>query len=181
MTSVSKASALITGENRRFSVKALFALVFYLIIPIFAITTIAATYPELSRERLFSILYRTVPMACILILVSQFQVRYGKGSPGRFIMNEIYVILVLVWLYAFLGGKPVIEQTWEEYSFSLHIWRYLIVILVITFINVIYYIAEFAAYNGCLTDKDEPGNEREKDGDTLPTPSGVVITTMQVH
>jgi len=178
MNSLSKVSVLITGENRKFSSKAVFAFVFYLLLPVFAITTIMATYPELSSERLIAILYRIVPIAFLLILVSQFQVRYTKGSYGRFAMNEVYVLLVLLWLFALLGGQPVIHQTWEEYSFSLHILNYLLLIIFITIMNVIYYIVEFAAYHD-----PQEGLGQEVGNDTsdnqVSDSKGIVITTMQ--
>ena len=178
MKSLSRVSALITGENRKFSSKAVFAFVFYLLLPVFALTTIMATYPELSSERLVAIFYRIVPIAFLLILVSQFQVRYAKGSFGRFAMNEIYVLLVLLWLFALLGGEPVIHQTWEEYSFSLHIWNYLLLIIFITVMNVLYYIVEFAAYHNrekCEDQEDGHVTCEDKSSD----PKEVVITTMQ--
>ncbi len=180
MRSLSRVSALITGENRRFSSKAVFALVFYLLLPVFALTTIMATYPELSSERLIAISYRIVPIAFLLILVSQFQVRYAKGSFGRFAMNEIYVLLVLIWLFALLGGEPVIHQTWEEYRFSLHIWNYLLLIVFIIVMNVLYYMVEFAAYRNSEKSEDQvdvnvPCEDKSSD------PKGVVITAMQGH
>jgi hypothetical protein len=180
MNSLSRVSALITGENRKFSSKAVFAFVFYLLLPVFALTTIMATYPELSSERLVAILYRIVPIAFVLILVSQFQVRYTKGSFGRFAMNEVYVLLVLLWLFALLGGEPVIHQTWEEYSFSLHIWNYLLLIIFITAMNVLYYIVEFAAYHNreqSENHEDAPIAAEDKSSDS----KGVVITIMQGH
>jgi hypothetical protein len=180
LNSLSRASALIIGDNRKFSSKAVFAFVFYLLLPVFALTTIMATYPELSSERLMAILYRIVPIAFMLILISQFQVRYTKGSFGRFAMNEVYVLLVLLWLFALLGGEPVIHQTWEEYSFSLHIWNYLLLIIFITVMNVIYYIVEFAAYHKHDSSEDQvdvKATSEEKSSD----PKGVAITTMQGH
>jgi hypothetical protein len=146
MTSHSKTSDSITGKKRRISSKAVFALVFYVIMPIFSITMMLVTYPQLSKERLLGILQRTVPIGVMLILVSQYQVRYEKGDLGRFILNEIYVILVVLWIFALLGGEPVIHQTWEEYHFSLHIWNYVVVILIVTSLNFLYYILEYQAY-----------------------------------
>ena len=178
MRSLSRVSALITGEDRKFSSKAVFALVFYLLLPVFALTTIMATYPELSSERLVAIFYRIVPIAFLLILVSQFQVRYGKGSFGRFAMNEIYVLLVLLWLFALLGGEPVIHQTWEEFHFSLHIWNYLLLIIFITVMNVLYYIVEFLAYHNREKYEDQEDGHVTCDNASS-NPKGVVITTMQ--
>lgn len=174
------ARCALTGENRKFSSKAVFAFVFYLLLPVFALTTIMATYPELSSERLVAILFRIVPIAFLLILVSQFQVRYTKGSFGRFAMNEIYVLLVLLWLFALLGGDPVIHQTWEEYHFSLHIWNYLLLIIFITVMNVLYYIVEFAAYHNLKECEDK--EDGQVTCDSAPSdPKGVVITIMQGH
>jgi hypothetical protein len=83
-----------------------------MILPIIAILMIITTYPELNKDRLLGILARIIPISIVLILISQFQVRYEKGSKGRFILNEFYVIMVVVWIFALLGGEPVIYQTW---------------------------------------------------------------------
>ena len=179
--SMNQIRCALTGENRKFSSKAVFAFVFYLLLPVFALTTIMATYPELSSERLVAIFYRIVPIAFMLILVSQFQVRYTKGSFGRFAMNEIYVLLVLLWLFALLGGEPVIHQTWEEYSFSLHIWNYLLLIIFITAMNVLYYIVEFGAYHDKQVEKSEPQGEAQKEEDSCPVPEGVLIITTNIQ
>lgn len=154
MKSHSKTLGSITGKKSRISSKAVFALVFYVIMPIFSITMMLVTYPQLSKERLLGILQRTVPIGVLLILVSQYQVRYEKGDLGRFILNEIYVILVVLWIFALLGGEPVIHQTWEEYHFSLNIWNYVFVILIVTSMNFLYYILEYQAYR-------KPGKEMQ--------------------
>lgn len=174
-----KISTLLTSKKRRISSKAVFALVFYLVLPTIALTIIILTYPELSRERLLGILYRIIPISITLILVSQYQVRYGKGSKGRFILNEIYVVLIVLWLFALLGGKPVIDQTWEEYQFSLHIWNYIVLILVVTNMNVLYYAMEYKAYSkkdvsGEVSDKEEALEEEVEH-------KGVTITTVQAQ
>ncbi len=179
-TSNTKISTLLTSKKRRISSKAVFALVFYLILPTIALSIIILTYPELSRERLIGILQRIVPVGVILILVSQFQVRYEKGSKGRFILNEVYVVLVVVWLFALLGGEPVINQTWEEYRFSLHIINYIVLILLVTSVNVLYYAMEFQAYrkkdvSGEVSDGQEEGIDEEVKN------KGVIITTMQAQ
>ncbi len=179
-TSNTKISTLLTSKKRRISSKAIFALVFYLILPTIALSIIILTYPELSRERLIGILQRIVPVGVILILVSQFQVRYEKGSKGRFILNEVYVVLVVVWLFALLGGEPVINQTWEEYRFSLHIINYIVLILLVTSVNVLYYAMEFQAYrkkdvSGEVSDGQEEGIDEEVKN------KGVIITTMQAQ
>ncbi|UCE36252.1 MAG: hypothetical protein JSW00_12015 [Thermoplasmata archaeon] len=114
----------------------------------------------------------------MLIIVSQFQVRYEKGDLGRFILNEVYVILVVLWIFALLGGEPVIHQTWEEYKFSLHIWNYLALILIVTSLNVLYYILEYQAYQEDKSQKESIPKE-EKAVDEVKEPKGVIITTVE--
>jgi hypothetical protein len=177
MTSHSKTSDSITGKKRRISSKAIFALVFYVIMPIFSITMMIITYPQLSKERLLGILQRTVPIGILLILVSQYQVRYEKGDLGRFILNEIYVILVVLWIFALLGGQPVIHQTWDEYHFSLNIWNYLVVILIVTSMNFLYYVFEYSAYrkHEDEIDSKDTGNS-ETDGSAAQHKGVTIIT-----
>ena len=76
MTSRWKSLVSITIKKRRVSRKAIFALVFYLIMPIIAIFMIINAYPELSGERVIGILVRTVPGGIMLIVVSLFAVWY---------------------------------------------------------------------------------------------------------
>jgi hypothetical protein len=139
---------------------------------------IATTYPELSKDRLYNILYRTVPIAVLLVLVSQYGVRYEKGTMQRFVFSEIYVVLVLLWLFALLGGEPVIHQTWNEYHFSLHIWNYLFLILVVTATNALYYIMEYRAFRQDLLSKTEADCESSKGTSTLKD-KGEIITATQ--
>ena len=177
-TSNLKIAGSTIGKKRRISSKAIFALVFYLIMPSIALTIIIFTYPELSSERLIGILLRIIPVGIVLILVSQYQVRFGRGSSGRFILNEVYVLLVVVWLFALLGGEPVIHQTWEEYTFSLHIWNYIVLILIVTSINVLYYIMEFLAYRKQEETERIPELKENEISDEVKH-KGVIITTVQ--
>jgi hypothetical protein len=169
---------LIIGEERKISAKAVFALVFYMILPIISIMMMIFTYPELSDARLLGILYRTIPISVMLILISQFQVRYEKGSLGRFILNEVYVLLVVAWLFALLGGNPVIHQTWEEYQFSLHIWNYIVLILIITGMNVLYYILEYQAYCDEVPQK-KASRDEQKSSTEIGKNKGVTIVTLE--
>ncbi len=172
---------LISDTNRnRISSKAIFALVFYLILPACAIFMIMTIYPELNKDRLVGVLFRIIPIGFVLILISQFQVRYQRGTKGRFILNEVYVIMVVVWLFAFLGGEPVIYQTWEEYSFSLQIYNYLVVIFFVTAMNVLYYILEYMAFSQ-ENENTEESRAKEPNPEEIEQPKGVIITTVSVE
>jgi hypothetical protein len=148
-----------------------------MILPTLAIMMIITAYPELNRDRLLGILARIIPISIVLILVSQFQVRYEKGSKGRFILNEFYVIMVVVWIFALLGGEPVIYQTWEEYNFSLHIWNYLALILFITGMNILYYALEFLAFSEDESEECETEGKEPVAGTEIPH-KGVIITSV---
>lgn len=169
-----------TSYKRRISSKAVFALIFYLIMPAIAISIILTTYPELSKDRFIGILMRIIPISMVLILISQFQVRYEKGSRGRFVLNELYVILVLLWVFALLGGEPIIHQTWEEYQFSLNIWNYLLLIFFVTSMNILYYAVEYQAWRNKETESGTKNTEKEIE-DGKAKHKGVTISTIQTQ
>jgi len=136
---------------------------------------IMSAYPELSKDRLIGMLVRAIPIGIMLILVSQFGVRYEKGDVRRFVLSEIYVLLVLLWLFVLLGGEPVIHQTWGEYHFSLNIWNYLILIFIVMSINALYYVIEYRAYRSKDVADDAIVEKNEVDED-IAEPRGIVVT-----
>lgn len=166
-----------TTRKTRLSKKAIFALAFYVIIPTIAVFMIMGAYPELSKDRLIGMLVRAVPIGIILIFVSQFGVRYDKGDIRRFVLNEIYVVLVLLWLFALLGGEPVIHQTWQEYHFSLNIWNYMLLIFFVTCVNALYYLMEYKAYRNKEDPTKEIDEKDKSDDETLDRSSAVIVTT----
>lgn len=145
----------------RISKKAVFAVIFYLIIPTTLILMIMAAYPELSGERLTGMLLRTIPVAVALVIVSQFGVRYEKGDKRRFVVNEIYVLLVLFWLLALFGGEPIIHQTWGEHAFALNIWNYVLLIFFVSGVNAIYFAFEYWAYRKDAKSEEPDGTSDE--------------------
>lgn len=134
------------ATDRRVSIKAIIALLFYLIIPLFAIYIIITTYPELSKERFITMVYWFVPLAIILVLISQACMYFPRGHDMRFFLDIIYVVFTVLWLFAFLGGGLTITQTWGEYEFTLHLWKYVAVILFVAGFNIIYYTLEWKYY-----------------------------------
>lgn len=168
-----------TTRKIRLSKKAIFALAFYVIIPTIAIFMIMGAYPELSKDRLIGMLLRAVPLGIILIFVSQYGVRYEKGDIRRFVLNEIYVVLVLLWLFALLGGEPVIHQTWQEYQFSLNIWNYMLLIFLVTGVNALFYLLEYKAYRN-KEDPNKECDEKANSGDETPDSSRAAVATTDV-
>lgn len=132
--------------GRRYSVKALFALVFYLLMPLVVIWMIMETYPELSRERYEAMMWAIVPFAILMVIISQLSIRFPKGDKRRLILNLAYVATAMLWLIAFLGGSMVLTQNWGPYEFSLHLEKYVALILAVTIFNCIYYFMEWKVY-----------------------------------
>ena len=135
-----------SATERRISIKAIIALLFYLIIPLIAIFIIITTYPELSKERFYTMVYWFVPLALVLVLISQACVSYPRGHDIRFFLDIIYVVFTVLWLFAFLGGGLSITQSWGEYEFTLHLWKYVVVILFVAGFNIFYYALEWKVY-----------------------------------
>ena len=133
--------------ERKISTKAIIALFFYLIIPVISIYVIINTYPELSKERFITMVYWFVPLAIILVLISQASIRYPKGHSMTFFLDITYVIFTVLWLFAFLGGGLTLTQSWGEYEFTLHLWKYIAVILFVAGFNIIYYTLEWKVYS----------------------------------
>jgi hypothetical protein len=135
-----------TSTGRKASVKAVFALTFYLVLPAAAIYWILNTYPELGAERYRNMVYWFIPLAIMLVIISQLSIRFMKGDRRRLALNISYVIITLVWLLAFLGGSLVVTDSWGAYEFSLHLWKYVLLIVAVALFNILYYILEWLAY-----------------------------------
>ncbi len=135
-----------TEQRRWISTKAVFALVFYLIVPIIVVWIIVTTYPELTGQHYIGMLYWIVPSAILLIILSQWSIAYPRGDYRRLILDLAYVLMALIWIFGFLGGGLVITDYWDGYEFSLHLWKYLLVILAVAVFNAIYYVLEWVVY-----------------------------------
>lgn len=132
--------------GQRISIKAIFALVFYVMLPTTAILLINIRYPELSTSRLTTMLSFTLPLGMLLIFISQFQVRYSPGNIKRLLFNLAYLVTAVFWVFGLLGGKTSVVQKWEEIEFSVDITGLLLLIFTITGINAVYYILEYSAF-----------------------------------
>lgn len=128
------------------SVKTIFSIIFYLIIPLFAIAIILTSYDELSKDRFIRIIYLIIPISLVIITISQISLKYEKGTDKKYFLNILYVCMTLLWVYGFLGGNPVITEKWLDYKFSLHLWRYILLIIIAAIINIIYYTLEWRFY-----------------------------------
>lgn len=126
--------------------KALFALFVYIIIPSYAILLTIFNYPELSKSRFIEMMRWIILIGVLLIVISQVQVRYERGSTQRYLLNVAYVVASLLWLLALFGGKPYIEQYWGEYEFRIVVWKILLIAFAVAALNIFYFTMEYVVY-----------------------------------
>lgn len=137
----------------KISAKALLALFFYLIIPIIAISIIIFSYDELSKDRFINMIYWIIPTSIIIVIISQVSIRYKRGENKKYFLNLLYVFFTLIWVYGFIGGTPFLKQTYMEYEFSIHLWKYIILIVTAAIINILYYTFEWRIYKKEITEE----------------------------
>lgn len=147
--------------NDKISAKALLALLFYLIIPLIAISIIIFSYDEISKDRFINMIYWIIPTSIIIVIISQISIRYRKGENIRYFLNLLYVFFTLIWVYGFIGGAPVLKQTWMEYEFSIHLWKYITLIVAAAAINIMYYTFEWRIYKKESAEK-KTGHQQKK-------------------
>jgi hypothetical protein len=126
--------------------KAVLSLLFYLIIPSCAILLIMQSYPELTQNRFYLRIYWILPMATIIVFLASLSVFYQKGDTKRFLLNIGFVLATIIWMYGLLGGGMVMTTQWNGYSFSLHMNKYVILIVCVAVLNVMYYTFEWRVY-----------------------------------
>lgn len=133
-------------KNRWFSLKALLALFLYLIIPLTCLLIIIESYPELSKEQLTARIYWVIPTSLVLIILAQASTVYKKGETKRFLLSVCFTIATMVWMFGLLGGGVIITTPWNEYAFSLHLNKYILLIVFVAGLNMLYYTLEWRVY-----------------------------------
>ena len=136
-----------SNSQKFISLKACFALLFYLIIPSIAIILIMNSYPELSKNRFYTIIQWILPTAVVIVFLAQCSLFYQKGNFKRYLLNIGFVIATMVWVYGLLGGDVVVANQWNEFQFNIHMTKYVTLILFVAAINIIYYTLEWRFYS----------------------------------
>jgi hypothetical protein len=133
-------------NKHRLSPKSGLAVLFYLIIPLCSILLILQLYPELPPERFYARLYWIIPTAIVIVIFAQCGSLYQKGETKRFLSNIGFTIATIFWMFGLLGGGIVITTQWNDYEFSLHMTRYVLLIACVAALNVSYYTLEWRIY-----------------------------------
>jgi hypothetical protein len=138
-------------KNHYVSLKAWLAFCFYFVIPLCSLLLILEEYPQLPSDRIYSRIYWVIPTALILVLFAQLGSLYQKGETKRFVLNIGFTIMTMIWMFGLLGGGLVMTTFWNEYEFSLHMDKYVLLIISVATLNILYYVFEWRVYR-----KDRP-------------------------
>lgn len=151
-------------KKRLISPKACLALVLYLIIPLAALLLILESYPELPQEPFIMRIYWIIPTATVIILLAQLSASYQKGDTKRFLLSIFFTIATMIWMFGLIGGGVIITTQWNQYEFSLHMNKYIMLIACVAALNMLYYMFEWRVY---LEDsqKDRRRKKQREDAD----------------
>jgi Ca2+/H+ antiporter len=133
-------------KNHYVSPKAWFAFCLYFLIPLCSLLLILEEYPELPSDRIYTRIYWVIPTSLIIVLLAQLGSFYKKGETKRFVLNIGFTIMTMIWMFGLLGGGIVMTTFWNKYEFSLHMDKYVLLIVSIAALNVLYYIFEWRVY-----------------------------------
>ncbi len=64
----------------------------------------------------------------------------------RFLLNIGFTIMTMIWVFGLLGGGLVMTTFWNEYEFSLHMDKYVMLIVSVAALNMLYYTFEWRVY-----------------------------------
>jgi hypothetical protein len=133
-------------RKRTLSVKTWLAFLLYLLIPVCALLLVLQSYPEIPRDRIIARILWVIPTATIIVILAQLGSLYQRGETRRFLLNIGFTALTILWMFGLLGGGVVMTTQWNEYAFSLHMDKYVLLIVSVAALNVLYYILEWRVY-----------------------------------
>lgn len=140
-----------SSKKRKIPVKTWLAFLLYFLIPLCALLLVLQSYPELPSDRMYMRIYWVIPTATVIVLLAQFSSFYQKGQTRRFLLNLGFTAMTLLWTFGLLGGGMVMTTEWNDYAFSLHMDKYVLLIVSVAALNVMYYTLEWRVYRKELT------------------------------
>lgn len=133
-------------KKRCISPKAWLAFLLYLLIPLCTLLLILQSYPELPSDRMYMRIYWVIPTATIIVILAQLSSLYQKGETRQFLLNIGFTTMTILWMFGLLGGGVVMTTKWNEYEFSLHMDKYVLLIICAAVLNLFYYTLEWMVY-----------------------------------
>ena len=138
-------------KKQNISLKTWLSFILYLMLPLCSLCLILLEYTELPSGWILNRIYWVIPSATAIVILAQLGSYYKKGETKRFVLNICFTVMTMLWMFGLLGGGLVMTTLWNEYEFSLHMEKYVILILSVTALNLTYYIFEWRVYQ-----KDHP-------------------------
>jgi len=133
--------------RERFHLKPLISVVMYLLIPLVSIYLLMLQYPLLAKERFYRMIEWIVPLGAALFCVTLVQERYVKGTKIRLALDAVFVALTMAWLFGFLGGRTVVENTYGGWKFAVDVGPVVAIALFGTSLNFVHDMLEYMAHN----------------------------------
>lgn len=133
-------------KKQNISLKTWLSFILYLMLPLCSLCLILLEYTELPSGWILNRIYWVIPSATAIVILAQLGSCYKKGETKRFVLNIGFTVMTMIWMVGLLGGGLVMTTLWNEYEFSLHMERYVVLILSVTALNLMYYILEWRVY-----------------------------------
>ncbi len=133
-------------KNHYVTPKAWLAFCLYFLIPVCSLLLVLQEYPELPSDRVYMRIYWVIPSALVIVLLAQLGSYYKKGETKRFLLNIGFTIMTMIWMFGLLGGGLVMTTFWNEYEFSIHMDKYVMLIISVAALNMLYYTFEWRVY-----------------------------------
>lgn len=134
------------AKNHHLSGKAGLTFLLYLLIPLCALLMILHSYPEVPSDLMYRRICWIIPTALLIIILAQYSSRYKRGETKRYLLNLVFTAMTMLWMFGLLGGGLVMTTQWNDYEFSLHMDKYVLLIISVAVINAIYYTLEWMVY-----------------------------------
>jgi len=142
--------------RERFHLKPIISVLMYLLIPLISIYLIMHQYPLLAKERFYRMIEWIVPLGAGLFCVTLVQERYEKGTKARLALDAVFVGLTMAWLFGFLGGRTVVENTYGGWKFAVDVWPVVAIALFGTSLNFVHDMLEYMAHNAEVKNVGRP-------------------------
>lgn len=130
----------------RYHLKPLLSVLMYFIIPLISIYLIMHQYPLLGKERFYRMIEWIVPLGAGLFCVTLVQERNEKGTKLRLGLDGLFVGLTMAWLFGFLGGRTVVQNSYDGWNFSVDVWPIVAIALSGTSLNFVHDVLEYLAH-----------------------------------
>jgi uncharacterized membrane protein (DUF485 family) len=142
--------------REKYHLKPFISVLLYLIIPLVSIFLIMHQYPLLGKERFYRMVLWIVPFGSAMFCVTLVQERHPKGTKTRLALDALFVGLAMGWLFGFLGGRTVVENTYAGWRFSVDVAPVVAIGLVGTGLNFIHDVLEYLVHRTAADEMAPP-------------------------